>query len=59
MFGLASETTFRRICYGLIGAATALSLPLFGQVWRSPEARPAAAPAVHDRSPLGEANRSH
>jgi len=58
MFGLASETTFRRICYALIGAAAVLSLPLFDQVWRSPEAQPATAPAVHDPSPFGEANRS-
>jgi hypothetical protein len=29
MFGIASETSFRRICYGMIGASALLSLPLF------------------------------
>lgn len=34
LFGLASETAFRRLCYGLIGAATLLSLPVFDGVLR-------------------------
>jgi uncharacterized membrane protein YfcA len=34
LFGIASETTFRRICYGLIGIATVLSLPTFDRLWR-------------------------
>jgi uncharacterized membrane protein YfcA len=29
LFGVASETAFRRICYALIGIAAAVSLPLF------------------------------
>ncbi|MGB3864122.1 MAG: sulfite exporter TauE/SafE family protein [Xanthobacteraceae bacterium] len=29
MFGFASETTFRRVCYGLIAASALISLPLF------------------------------
>jgi uncharacterized membrane protein YfcA len=29
LFGLASETTFRRICYALIGVAATVSLPIF------------------------------
>lgn len=29
LFGVASETTFRRICYALIGIAAAVSLPIF------------------------------
>ena len=29
LFGVASETTFRRLCYALIGIAAAVSLPLF------------------------------
>jgi hypothetical protein len=29
MFGLASEETFRRICYALIALAALVSLPLF------------------------------
>lgn len=29
LFGLASETTFRWICFGLIGCAALISLPLF------------------------------
>lgn len=32
MFGLASELTFRRICYGLIAAAALLSLPIWDAV---------------------------
>ena len=34
LFGLASETTFRGICYGLIGFATVFSLPIFDHVLR-------------------------
>jgi uncharacterized membrane protein YfcA len=34
MFGLASETTFRRICYALIAAAALISLPLLDGVIR-------------------------
>ena len=34
LFGLASETTFRWICLGLIGIATALSLPILDNVLR-------------------------
>jgi uncharacterized membrane protein YfcA len=34
LFGLADEITFRRICYGLIGIAAALSLPVFDNVLR-------------------------
>ena len=34
LFGLAGETTFRRICYGLIGIATVVSLPIFDRVLR-------------------------
>ncbi len=34
MFGLASETTFRRVCYALIVAALLISLPLFDGVIR-------------------------
>lgn len=29
MFGLASETTFRRVCYAMIAASALVSLPLF------------------------------
>jgi uncharacterized membrane protein YfcA len=29
LFGVASETTFRRICCALIGLAAAVSLPIF------------------------------
>jgi uncharacterized membrane protein YfcA len=29
LFGVASEATFRRICYTLIGVAAAASLPIF------------------------------
>jgi uncharacterized membrane protein YfcA len=29
MFGIASETSFRRICYAMIGASALISLPLF------------------------------
>ena len=29
MFGVASETSFRRICYAMIAASALLSLPLF------------------------------
>jgi len=34
LFGLASETTFRRICYGLIGIAAVFSLPIFDNLLR-------------------------
>jgi uncharacterized membrane protein YfcA len=34
LFGLASETTFRRICYALIAIATVSSLPILDKVWR-------------------------
>jgi uncharacterized membrane protein YfcA len=34
LFGLASETTFRRICYALIGIATVVSLPILDQILR-------------------------
>jgi uncharacterized membrane protein YfcA len=34
MFGLASEETFRRICYALIALAALISLPLFDGVLR-------------------------
>jgi hypothetical protein len=34
LFGLASETTFRGICYGLIGIAAVFSLPIFDSVLR-------------------------
>lgn len=34
MFGLASETTFRRICYGLIAMAGLISLPVLDGVIR-------------------------
>jgi uncharacterized membrane protein YfcA len=34
MFGLASEETFRRICYTLIALAVLISLPLFDRVLR-------------------------
>jgi uncharacterized protein len=33
MFGLASEATFRRICYVLIALAALVSLPVFDGVW--------------------------
>ena len=34
LFGVASETTFRRICFGLIGIAAVFSLPIFDNVLR-------------------------
>jgi len=34
LFGLASETAFRRICYALIGIATVVSLPILDQILR-------------------------
>ena len=34
MFGLASEATFRRMCYGLIGAAAIVSLPALDGILR-------------------------
>jgi uncharacterized protein len=34
LFGVASETTFRGICYGLIGIAAAVSLPIFDNMLR-------------------------
>lgn len=34
MFGLASETTFRRICYALIAVAAVISLPVFDDILR-------------------------
>jgi uncharacterized protein len=34
LFGLASETTFRRICHGLVGIAAVVSLPIFDGVLR-------------------------
>ncbi|MFI0847418.1 sulfite exporter TauE/SafE family protein [Mesorhizobium sp. IMUNJ 23232] len=34
MFGLASEATFRRMCYGLIGAAAVVSLPVLDGILR-------------------------
>ncbi len=34
MFGLASETTFRRVCYGLIAASLTISLPIFDGILR-------------------------
>jgi hypothetical protein len=34
MFGLASEETFRRICYALIALAALVSLPVFDGVLR-------------------------
>ena len=34
LFGHASETMFRRICYGLIAAAVVLSLPVLDGVLR-------------------------
>lgn len=34
MFGLASDLTFRRICYGMIAAAALVSLPLWDGVLR-------------------------
>jgi uncharacterized membrane protein YfcA len=34
LFGIASETTFRRLCYALIGIAAAVSLPLFDGILR-------------------------
>ena len=33
MFGLASEATFRRICYALIAIAALVSLPVFDGLW--------------------------
>jgi uncharacterized membrane protein YfcA len=34
MFGLASETTFRRICFALIAVATVVSMPVLDQMLR-------------------------
>jgi hypothetical protein len=34
MFGLASDTTFRRVCYALIAASALIGLPLFDGLLR-------------------------
>jgi hypothetical protein len=34
MFGLASDLTFRRVCYGMIAASALVSLPLWDGVLR-------------------------
>jgi hypothetical protein len=34
MFGLASEATFRRVCYAMIAAAAFVSLPIFDGLLR-------------------------
>jgi uncharacterized protein len=34
MFGIASETVFRRVCYGLIALSALTSLPVLDALWR-------------------------